>query len=105
MSNSLEVIGGRLTARAVEILKLNSDMIECECPSKLLEILDMIRAFNSYTTECIIKYPADANTHKWLKTAAENLDSLLCNTVIQLARMEGFVDENNELTSRARIIP
>lgn len=104
MSRTLELVGGRLTENAVEILKMNSDMVECECPLKLIEILNMIRAFQSYSTECIVKYPADASTHKWLKTAAENLDTLLCSTVIQLARMEGFVNDQNELTARARSV-
>jgi glutaredoxin 2 len=96
----LELDGGRLSADSVEQLRVHSDLLPCQCPQKLLEILDTIRGFTDYTSDCIVKYPADAETHQWLRTAALNLDKLLCGTVMQLARMEGFINEANEIVSR-----
>jgi len=96
----LELKEGRLSEDSVTLLRQYSDMLECQCPGKLLEILDEIRNFNRYTTACIEQFPADAKTHQWLQTAALNLDSLLCGTIIQLARLEGFVNDQNQLAPR-----
>ena len=99
---TLELEGGLLSESSIALLKQHSDMLQCQCPSKLLEILDVIRDFKAYTSRCIDQYPADAQTHRWLQTAALNLDKLLCGTVMQLARMEGFINDANELTSRQK---
>ncbi|RYZ72606.1 MAG: hypothetical protein EOP09_02960 [Proteobacteria bacterium] len=98
----LEITNGRLSQSSVESLRANSDMLACQCPAKLLEILDLIRSFETYSESCIVDYPSDAKTHTWLKNQALNLDQLLCNTVIQLARMEGFVSTDNELIARSK---
>lgn len=97
---NLELEDGRLSPASIALLKQYSDMLECQCPGKLLGILDSIREFTTYTAACIDQYPDDARTHQWLQTASLNLDKLLCGTIIQLARMEGFVNEANELSPR-----
>ncbi|RYF50850.1 MAG: hypothetical protein EOO38_04670 [Cytophagaceae bacterium] len=84
-------------------LESYSDLIECECPSHLMAILAEVRKFSDYTTQCIDKYPADANTHRWLQAAAKNVDVLLSTTIVQLARMEGFVNDDNNLVPRAQV--
>lgn len=99
---TLDLENGRLTDDSVDTLRQHTDMLACQCPGKLLEILDSIRSFTDYSNSCIVQYPADAQTHVWLRTAAQNLDKLLCGTVMQLARMEGFVDDNNQLIPRAK---
>lgn len=91
---------GALTAQAVTQLREHADMLECECPHHLLGILEQVRAFEKYTTECIARFPEDAGTHQWLLNAAFNIDTLLSATVVQLARIEGFVDAKNELIAR-----
>lgn len=92
--------GNRLTTESLQQLTQHADMIECQCPTHLIDILNKIRAFSDYTTECIQKYPNDQATHKWLAGAALNLDTLLSTTIVQLARHEGFIDENNNFISR-----
>ena len=91
----------RLTIISIEQLQKHADMIECECPTHLIAILGKIREFSIYTKSCIKLYPNDAPTHEWLLQSAENLDSLLSATIVQLARFEGFVDSNNEFISRS----
>ncbi len=94
---------GCLTVESLGKLEKYTDLIECECPAHLMAILDKVRAFDAYTTECITKFPNDAKTHKWLQTAARNVDALLSSTILQLARMEGFVDEQNEFVPRQNV--
>ncbi len=91
---------GYLTQDALTELSKNADMIECECPTYLIEILHKVRAFSAYTKECIVKYPKDSSTHMWLQTSAKNIDAMLSNTIVQLARMEGFVDDQNKIVPR-----
>jgi len=92
--------GNQISEEAIEELRQHADMIECECPSKLMGILENVRAFEKYTEQCIEKYPDDKATHKWLKSSAVNLDQLISTTLIQLARIEGFINENNEIIDR-----
>lgn len=95
--------GGRLSQTELDDLKKYSDLIECECPSHLMDILAKVREFEAYTSECLVKFPKDANTHRWLQKAAVNIDLLLSNTIVQLARMEGFVDDENRFVPRANV--
>ena len=94
--------GSRLAPEATKELRKHADMIECECPHKLLNLLEQVRDFTEYTSECIDKYPEDQATHRWLKSSAMNIDQLLSTTLIQLARIEGFIDENNEIVDRTK---
>lgn len=92
--------GNQISEEAVIELGKHADMIECQCPNKLIEILEKVREFTEYTDECIEKYPEDRDTHIWLKSSAMNIDQLLSTTIIQLARFEGFIDENNRFVDR-----
>lgn len=92
--------GSRLSADAMKELRKHADMIECECPHRLLNLLEEVREFKDYTENCIEKYPEDQATHRWLKSSAMNIDQLLSTTLIQLARLEGFIDDNNEIVDR-----
>lgn len=92
--------GMQISEEAIAELNKHADMIDCECPHKLIQILKVVREFEEYTDECIEKYPEDKDTHVWLKSSALNIDQLLSTTLIQLARIEGFIDENNEFIDR-----
>ncbi|RYZ84979.1 MAG: hypothetical protein EOP06_17075 [Proteobacteria bacterium] len=98
------IANGFITENALLELKLYSDLIECECPSHLMAILEEVRKFQAYTSECIDKYPKDANTHRWLDAAAKNVDALLSSTIVQLARMEGFISAENKFNPRSSLI-
>lgn len=90
----------RLTPDAMSEIKKHSDMVQCECPTHLVAILEKIREFEAYTVGCIEKFPADAKTHTWLLESAHNLDHMLSNTIAQLARFEGFIDADNNFKPR-----
>lgn len=92
--------GNRLTPEAIAKLSQHTDMIQCECPTYLIDILQKIRAFSEYSQTCIEKFPKDEKVHKWLLSASLNLDTLLSGTIGQLARHEGFINESNEFVDR-----
>ncbi len=92
--------GLQISPEAAAQLKQHADMIECQCPNKLLDILEVVRDFISYTDECIEKYPDDRDIHRWLKSSAINLDQLLSTTLVQLARYEGFINDDNQIVDR-----
>ncbi len=92
----------RITTDALTELKKHADMIECECPTHLIAILEQIRAFENYSFTCIERFPNDAKTHAWLMESAKNLDHMLSNTIAQLARFEGFIDAENNFVPRAK---
>jgi len=94
--------GNQISPEAIEELKKHADMIECECPTRLMKILEQVRDFTEYTEQCIDKYPEDKATHKWLKSSSMNIDQLLSTTLIQLARYEGFINEDNEIVDRPK---
>lgn len=93
--------GSQISKEAIEELQKHTDMIECRCPDRLIQVLEMVRDFTDYTTECIEKYPDDEATHRWLRSSSLNIDQLLSTTLIQLARMEGFINEHNEIVERS----
>lgn len=95
--------GSQISEEAVQELSKYVDMIDCECPEKLIEILRKVRSFTAYTEGCIEKYPDDRATHKWLKSSSTNLDQLISTTLIQLARFEGFINEDNEIVPRQEL--
>lgn len=86
-----------------------ADVIACECPGYVARLLRQVRAFRSYTLSCIDQFPADAKTHEWLASQAEQVDKILWETMITLMQQEGLLDEEGQvklesLSHRARAI-
>lgn len=99
-NNNLTLDDGTLSEESINLLRKYSDMIECKCPEKLLDVLVIIRDFKNYIEKCFNLYSDDAKVHAWLKSSANNLDKLITSTLLQLARMEGFIDEYNYIKRR-----
>lgn len=78
----------------------------------------MPRLFNSaaatstrwnYTESCIQTFPEDIQTHEWLSQRAQQVETLLFETMIELMRKEELLDDSNQLaldklSTRAREI-
>lgn len=79
-----------------EILAKGSDLA-CECPRHLVEILAKVREFQQYEIKCQNSSEKDRAIHEWLYQAAVNIDQMLSVTIIQLARLEGMIDEENRI--------
>ena len=90
-----------LTENSLKALSAYTDMIECQCPAKMIALLREVRAFRDYTHDCIARYPEDKAVHHWLESAAVNIDKLLSATLVQLARLEGYVTGEDSIQKPA----
>lgn len=88
---------GILTKEALDELKTKSRNVSCECPDHLIKLLESIQEFTEYQNNCIVEKPSDELTHNWLKSTSINLEHLVSNTIISLARMEGMIDDENNI--------
>lgn len=87
---------GILTEEAMKILEKSGDSVSCECPGNLIHLLRSVKEFTQYQEKCITTKPEDEMIHNWLKATSVNLEHLLSSTAVNLARMEGLIDEKNE---------
>lgn len=74
-----------------------ADVIACECPSYLVRLLKEVREFKKYTSDCMERFPADAATHHWLASRANQVELLLSVTIYELLQKEQLIDEDNHL--------
>lgn len=88
---------GIITPEAMASLQAKSPNVSCECPDHLIKILEAVKEFTTYQENCIIEKPSDELTHQWLKSTSVNLEHLLSNTIVSLARMEGMIDDDNQI--------
>lgn len=89
---------GILTQEAIKEFKKRGSDVSCECPEHLVNILKSVKDFTLYQEKCLIEKPSDELTHQWLKATSMNIEHLLSGTIVNLARMEGLIDENNDFT-------
>lgn len=85
-----------------EILQKASELA-CECPRHLVNILEKVREFQQYEINCQNTSEKDRATHEWLYQAAINIDQMLSATIIQLARLEGMIDEQNRIVKHSSV--
>lgn len=86
-----------LTTFAEKEIVSKASMLDCECPRYLVDILTKVREFQKYEQNCQNGSEKDRATHEWLYQAAINIDQMLSATIIQLARLEGMIDEQNRI--------
>ena len=85
-----------------EIVDMGS-ALACECPRHLVDILAKVREFQQYELKCQNSSEKDRATHEWLYQAAINIDQMLSATIIQLARLEGMIDEQNRIVKHPSV--
>ena len=90
---------GLITPEAVEALNKRAPDVSCECPGQLIEIYRTVKAFTEYQKNCINEGPQDELIHKWLESTSLNLEHILSNSIITLARMEGMIDNENNIVA------
>ena len=88
---------GLISDEAIEALKKRAPDVSCQCPTHLIDIFRSIQAFTEYQKNCLNSKPQDELIHKWLESTGLNLEHILSNSIITLARMEGMIDENNQI--------
>ncbi len=100
MSNfELTTSSGLITKEALEKLQKVASDVSCECPGHLIEIYRAVQAFTEYQRQCVNQKPQDEMIHRWLETTSINMEHILSNTIVTLARMEGMIDDKNQVRS------
>ncbi len=94
---------GLLTEDGKKVFKKIGKNTSCECPNHLMDLLDAAEKFTEYQTKCLIEKPQDEYIHNWLKSSSINIEHVISSTIITLARLEGFIDENNNFTGADEI--
>ena len=92
---------GLISDEAVELLKKRSPDVSCQCPSHLIDIFRSVQAFTEYQKNCLNAKPQDEQIHRWLEVTSVNLEHILSNSIVMLARMEGMIDENNDIVGES----
>ncbi|MDL2355878.1 MAG: MerR family transcriptional regulator [Pseudomonadota bacterium] len=80
----------RFDDQALAALSAAGDIVACECPRHLADILLMLNSFERYSTQCAARTPTDALLHEQLNHAAGSARMLLEAALERLARAEGL---------------
>ncbi len=96
-NNTIYGANGIITEETIEKLQLRATDVSCQCPGQLIQLLRAVQAFTDYQKKCVKNAPQDEIIHKWLESTSVNLEHILSNTIITLARMEGMIDEDNNI--------
>lgn len=99
MTKKIELLNksGIISQEALEKIIAKSTDVSCQCPGQLVHIFKSIQAFTEYQRNCINATPQDEQIHKWLESTSVNLEHIVSNTIITLARLEGMIDNDNQI--------
>ena len=75
-----------------------AQVIACECPAHLVDLVRRVRQFRRYTQEdCLVLVPAAAETHYWLSDQLLPLEAALAQVLRELLQREHLVDEQQQV--------
>lgn len=98
--NTLFDISGKISNHSLEKIRLFSDKMPNHYIEKLIEIIELISKFEQHAEECLKNNPDDKNIHEWLKRSALSINKIVGSTLLQFARIEGIIKENNTILDK-----
>lgn len=75
----------------------NANVVACECPARLVDLLQKVRKFRRYTFECIEQYPDDIEMHQWLDEQVQQIELRLSEVILEFMQKEDLMNEQNQL--------
>jgi hypothetical protein len=75
----------------------NANVIACECPARLVDLLQKVRKFRRYTFECMEQYPDEIEIHQWLDRQVQQIELRLSEVMLEFMQKENLMDEQNQL--------
>lgn len=81
----------------LQVICETANVIACECPAQLVDLLRKVREFRYYTTDCIRIAPEETEIHQWLGSEILQVESLLSEIIVEFMRREGLLDQQQEL--------
>jgi DNA-binding transcriptional MerR regulator len=80
----------RFDNKALVEITMASVALHCECPHHLADLLMRLGNFETYSTECESRSPADAELHHYLSEIAGSARAMLETALVRVAEAEGF---------------
>ena len=80
----------QLTAQQLARISTRAPVLGCECPHHLVELINALAAFETYSLECQHKNPQDAQIHGFLHTTSGHARSQLESALLRVAQFEGI---------------
>lgn len=76
----------------------SAEVIACECPARLVDLLRCTRRFRRYTQEdCMELVPEAAETHSWLSDQILQIETSLSQVLIEFMRREQLLDDRQQV--------
>lgn len=75
-----------------------ADVIACECPAHLVDLLRRVRRFRRYTREdCLELVPEEAETHYWLSDQVLQVETALAQILLEFMQREQLFDDRQQI--------
>lgn len=75
-----------------------ANVIACECPAHLVDLLRRVRKFRRYTREdCLMLVPEAAETHYWLSDQILQIEAALIQVLIEFMQREQLLDDRQQV--------
>lgn len=82
----------------LQIICESADVIACECPAHLVDLVRRIRRFRRYTGEdCLELVPEAAETHYWLSNQILQIETALLQVLIEFMEREQLFDDRQQI--------
>lgn len=85
-----EVPPRQLTPQQLARISTRAPVLACECPHHLVDLINSMAAFETYSLECQHKNAEDAEIHARLHTTAGRVRAMLESALLQVAQFEGI---------------
>ena len=85
-----EVPPRQLTPQQLARISTRAPVLACECPHHLVELINSMAAFETYSLECQHKNAEDAEIHAQLHTTAGRARAMLESALLKVAQFEGI---------------
>ncbi|HUU74252.1 MAG TPA: MerR family transcriptional regulator [Burkholderiales bacterium] len=85
-----EILPRQFTPQQLARISTRAPVLACECPLHLVELINAMAAFETYSLECQHKNAEDAEIHGFLHTTAGRARTMLESALLHVARFEGI---------------
>lgn len=89
-ASSEQIPPRRFTPAQLARISARSPILACECPRHLVDLINSLAAFETYSRECENKSPEDAQIHAFLNSVSARGRAMMEAALERVARFEGI---------------
>lgn len=87
-----------LSDEQLQVICELANVIACECPAHLVDLLRRVRRFRRYTGEdCLELVPEAAETHHWLSDQILQIEASLVQVLTEFMQREQLLDNHQQV--------